>query len=232
MPIGPANSFGILGALRPMPLSAGVRLGTYEIVGALGAGGMGEVNRARDTRLRRDVALKILPAEVSADPSRRARFEQEAQAAAALNHPNIMSVYDVGGTDDASYIATELVSGETLAALVERAQSRYGPSRDLFHELRSLRDHLSEISTQVEPQTATPPARPADRRVACSCCCIPAWTRRPDRLRPRPDGSAASRSIRVPLYAVLVRGWRAAPPRVCRGRQGCRVRRAADGWSG
>ena len=103
-----------------MPLSAGVRLGPYEIVGPLGAGGMGEVYRARDTRLRRDVALKILPAEVSADPSRRARFEQEAHAAAALNHPNILSVYDVGGTDDSSYIAVELVSGETLAALIER----------------------------------------------------------------------------------------------------------------
>ncbi|HEY7054950.1 MAG TPA: protein kinase [Vicinamibacterales bacterium] len=103
-----------------MPLSAGVRLGPYEIVGALGAGGMGEVYRARDTRLRRDVALKILPVEVAADPSRRARFEQEAHAAAALNHPNILSVYDVGGTDETSYIATELVSGETLAAVVER----------------------------------------------------------------------------------------------------------------
>ena len=103
-----------------MPLSAGVRLGPYEIVGPLGAGGMGEVYRARDTRLRRDVALKILPADVLADPSRRARFEQEAHAAAALNHPNILSVYDVGGTDDSSYIALELVSGETLAALIER----------------------------------------------------------------------------------------------------------------
>ena len=103
-----------------MPLSAGVRLGPYEIVGPLGAGGMGEVYRARDTRLRRDVALKILPAEVSTDPSRRARFEQEAHAAAALNHPNILSVYNVGGTDDSSYIALELVSGETLAALIER----------------------------------------------------------------------------------------------------------------
>jgi eukaryotic-like serine/threonine-protein kinase len=103
-----------------MSLSAGVRLGPYEIVGSLGAGGMGEVYRARDTRLRRDVALKILPADVSADPSRRARFEQEAHAAAALNHPNILSVYDIGGTDDSSYIALELVSGETLAALIER----------------------------------------------------------------------------------------------------------------
>ncbi len=77
------------------------RTSLNEIVSPLGAGGMGEVYRARDARLRRDVALKILPAEVSADPSRRARFEQEAHAAAALNHPNILSVYDVGGTDDA-----------------------------------------------------------------------------------------------------------------------------------
>ena len=78
----------------------------FESVGFLG----------RELCLRREVALKILPAEVSADASRRARFEQEAHAAAALNHPNILSVYDVGRSDDVSYIASELVSGETLAA--------------------------------------------------------------------------------------------------------------------
>ena len=103
-----------------MSLSPGSRLGPYEVLAPLGAGGMGEVYRARDSRLRRDVALKILPAEFSSDPSRRARFEQEAHAAAALNHPNILSVYDVGGDGDVSYIATELVNGETLAALIER----------------------------------------------------------------------------------------------------------------
>src|SRR5688572_22652491 len=103
-----------------MSLSPGSRLGPYEVLAPLGAGGMGEVYRARDSRLRRDVALKILPAELSSDPSRRARFEQEAHAAAALNHPNILSVYDVGGDGDVSYIATELVNGETLAALIER----------------------------------------------------------------------------------------------------------------
>jgi len=77
-----------------MPLGPGTRLGPYEIVSALGAGGMGEVYRARDTRLGRDVALKILPGSFAADPQRLARFEQEARAAAALSHPNILAVYD------------------------------------------------------------------------------------------------------------------------------------------
>ena len=103
-----------------MPLTTGARVGPYEVVAPLGAGGMGEVYRARDSRLRREVALKILPAHVAGDPDRRARFEQEAHAAAALNHPNILAVYDVGGAADVSYIAAELVNGETLAAFIER----------------------------------------------------------------------------------------------------------------
>ncbi len=98
----------------------GSRLGPYEIVGRLGAGGMGEVYRARDTRLGREVALKVLPPELANDAARRARFEQEARAAAALNHPNIMAVYDIGSDGDIGYMVTELVSGETLAALLER----------------------------------------------------------------------------------------------------------------
>ena len=77
-----------------MPLGAGTRLGPYEIHALLGAGGMGEVYRARDTRLARDVALKILPLEVAGDPSRRERFEREARAVAALNHPNIVAIHD------------------------------------------------------------------------------------------------------------------------------------------
>ncbi len=96
------------------------RLGPYDIVSRLGAGAMGEVYRARDSRLGRDVAIKILPADVSADPSRRARFEQEARAVAALNHPNILGLYDIGNEGGVSYIVTEFVSGETLAALLER----------------------------------------------------------------------------------------------------------------
>jgi serine/threonine protein kinase/Tol biopolymer transport system component len=103
-----------------MPLAPGTRLGPYEIVSRLGAGGMGEVYRARDTRLGRDVALKILPADVSRDPDRDARFEQEARAAAALNHPNILGIYDVGRDNERSYIAAELADGEDLASIIAR----------------------------------------------------------------------------------------------------------------
>jgi eukaryotic-like serine/threonine-protein kinase len=79
-----------------MTLSAGARLGPYEVLSPLGAGGMGEVYRARDSRLGRDVAIKVLPSELSSDPGRLKRFEQEARAASALNHPNVVTVHDIG----------------------------------------------------------------------------------------------------------------------------------------
>jgi serine/threonine protein kinase/Tol biopolymer transport system component len=103
-----------------MPLTAGNRFGPYEIVGPLGAGGMGEVYRARDSRLNREVALKVLPPEFTGDPGRRARFEREAHAAAALNHPNIVGLYDVGEQDGVMYIVSEVVAGSTLAAMIAR----------------------------------------------------------------------------------------------------------------
>ena len=101
-------------------LSAGAKLGKFEIVELLGRGGMGEVWRARDARLKRDVAIKVLPAGLARDPDRIARFEREARAASALNHPNIVAVYDVGRDNDTSWIATELVSGDTLRRVIER----------------------------------------------------------------------------------------------------------------
>src|ERR1700735_1202945 len=97
-----------------MPLPAGTKLGPYEIVAPLGAGGMGEVYRARDTRLGRDVAVKVLPASFAKDAERLRRFEQEARAAGALNHPNILAIYDMGVQDGAPYLVTELLEGETL----------------------------------------------------------------------------------------------------------------------
>ena len=100
----------------------GTRLGDYEILDKLGEGGMGEVWRARDHQLNRSVAIKILPAEVAADPGRRLRFEQEARALAALNHPNIVSVYGAGTTDGRAWIASELVSGESLRAVIDRGR--------------------------------------------------------------------------------------------------------------
>src|SRR5215510_3954944 len=101
-----------------MPISAGSRFGPYEVVAPLGAGGMGEVWRARDERLGRDVAIKVLPEEVSADSGRLKRFEREALAASALNHPNIVTIYDIGSADSISYIAMERVEGSTLRELL------------------------------------------------------------------------------------------------------------------
>jgi serine/threonine protein kinase/Tol biopolymer transport system component len=101
-----------------MPLSIGDTLGPYRIVAPIGAGGMGEVYRAHDSRLRRDVAVKVLKSDLSNDPARQARFEQEARAAAALNHPNIVSLFDVGTQDGALHIVTELVPGDTLDVIL------------------------------------------------------------------------------------------------------------------
>ncbi|HEY7922223.1 MAG TPA: serine/threonine-protein kinase, partial [Vicinamibacteria bacterium] len=97
-----------------MSLSSGLRLGRYEVLGSIGAGGMGEVYRARDTRLAREVALKTLPSDVAADPERRSRFEREARAVAALNHPGVLALHDVGDADGVSFLVTELLEGETL----------------------------------------------------------------------------------------------------------------------
>jgi serine/threonine protein kinase len=95
-------------------------LGNYEILDKLGEGGMGEVWRARDRRLQRTVALKILPHDMAGDPGRRARFEQEARALGALNHPNLVAIYDVGEDGGRAYIVSELVEGETLRAVLDR----------------------------------------------------------------------------------------------------------------
>ena len=92
-----------------MSLSVPTRLGPYEITALLGAGGMGEVYRARDTRIGREVALKVLPASYSADHDRLRRFEQEARAAGALNHPNVLTLHDVGRHDGTPYIVSELL---------------------------------------------------------------------------------------------------------------------------
>ena len=97
-----------------MPIAPGSRLGPYEILAPIGAGGMGEVYRAKDPRLGRDVAIKVLPASFSADADRLRRFEQEAKAAGLLNHPNITAVYDIGTENQAPYVVTELLEGETL----------------------------------------------------------------------------------------------------------------------
>src|SRR5437667_6937595 len=104
-----------------MALFAGMRLGPYEIVAALGAGGMGEVYRARDTRLDRSVAIKVLPAHLVGDPTFRERFDREAHTIAALNHPHVCTLHDVGEHSGTVFLVMEYLDGETLAARIARA---------------------------------------------------------------------------------------------------------------
>src|ERR1700682_2220609 len=102
-----------------MALASGTRLGPYEIIVPLGAGGMGEVYRARDTRLERTVAIKILPQQLSSDPVRKQRFEREAKTISSLNHPHICVLHDVGHQDGIDYLVMECVEGVTLAKRLE-----------------------------------------------------------------------------------------------------------------
>src|SRR5215510_15338093 len=97
-----------------MSLPVGARLGPYEILAPLGTGGMGEVYRARDPRLEREVAIKVLPDSVTKDPDRLKRFEHEARSAGSLNHPGLLTVFDVGAVDGSPYIVSELLEGATL----------------------------------------------------------------------------------------------------------------------
>ena len=117
-----------------MPLTPGSRLGPYEILSAIGAGGMGEVYRAKDPRLGRDVAIKVLPASFSADADRLRRFEQEAKAAGVLNHPNITAVHDIGQHDGAPYVVQELLEGETLRAVL--AGGKLSPRKAIDYSLQ------------------------------------------------------------------------------------------------
>src|SRR5438034_6413469 len=103
-----------------MPVTIGTQLGSHEIIGLLGKGGMGEVYRARDKKLKREVAIKILPDEFSRDPDRVSRFEREAEVLASLNHPNIAAIYDLQEANGSRFLVLELVEGETLAERIKR----------------------------------------------------------------------------------------------------------------
>src|SRR6204780_781598 len=103
-----------------MVLTPGTKLGAYEIQSLLGAGGMGEVYRARDTRLERDVAIKVLPAHLSSDPDLKQRMEREAKAMSSLNHPHICTLHDVGSQDGIAFLVMEHLEGETLADRLPR----------------------------------------------------------------------------------------------------------------
>src|SRR5262249_30673058 len=107
-----------------MPLDSGTRVGPFEVLAKIGSGGMGEVYRARDTRLGREIAIKILPLQFSSDPERLSRFEKEARSASALNHPNIVTIHEIGQIDKMPYIAMELVDGKTLREIIKAGPLR------------------------------------------------------------------------------------------------------------
>src|SRR3954470_428938 len=127
-----------------MNVTPGVRLGGYEVVALLGAGGMGEVYRARDTKLRRDVALKILPPLFAADPDRRARFTREAHVLASLNHPHIASIYGIEEADGITALVLELVEGPTLAERLSQSSVALAglPIADALSAARQIADAL------------------------------------------------------------------------------------------
>ena len=120
-----------------MPLTSGVRLGPYTIAGKIGAGGMGEVYRATDPRLGREVAIKVLPPEVAADPERLARFRREAQVLASLNHPNVAGIYGLDEADGKPFLVLELVEGEDLRQRLARGPLPVDEALDLAIQMAS-----------------------------------------------------------------------------------------------
>jgi serine/threonine protein kinase len=126
-----------------MGLSPGTRLGVYEVVGLIGAGGMGEVYRARDTKLNREVALKVLPEAFVSDPDRIARFAREAKTLAALNHPNIAAIYGLEESNGVNALVLELVDGPTLADRIARGPI---PLEEALRIARQIADAL-DLST-------------------------------------------------------------------------------------
>src|SRR5262245_60606052 len=128
---------GLLARDEKVTLAAGARLGPYEILARIGAGGMGEVYRAKDPRLGREVAIKVLPSSYSAEPDRLRRFEQEARAAGVLNHPNITAVYDVGQHDGSPYIVQELLQGVPLRTVL--AEGRPSSRKAIGYAIQTAR---------------------------------------------------------------------------------------------
>src|SRR6476661_2462942 len=129
-----------------MPLIARTRVGAYEILSALGAGGMGEVYRARDTKLGRDVALKVIPDTLALDPDRVARFRREAQVLASLNHPHIAAIYGFEDSGDTHALVLELVEGETLADRIARGAVRLDEALPIARQIAEALEAAHEQS--------------------------------------------------------------------------------------
>ena len=145
-----------------MSLASGTRIGPYEVVGMLGAGGMGDVYRAHDSRLDREVAIKVLPGDFSRDDDRLRRFEQEAKATSALNHPNILTVYDIGEHEGAPFIVAELLEGEELRRRLDEGPIPLRKATDYARQIvaTSGRSLTPRVVTDASPK---PTGRRASR---------------------------------------------------------------------
>ena len=142
-----------------MALSAGGKLGSYEILSPIGAGGMGEVYKARDTRLHRTVAIKVLPEHIAKREDLRARFERETRAVASLNHPNICVLHDIGNQDGAGYMVMEYLEGETLAARIEKGALPLDQALKLATQVADALDRAHRAGAthrDVKPQNIMP----------------------------------------------------------------------------
>ena len=193
-----------------MPLTAGTRLGPYEIAAALGAGGMGEVYRARDTRLDRDVAVKVLPQAIANDSGRLRRFEQEARAAAALNHPGILALYDVGCDGGTAFMVTELLEGRSLREVLRGGHLAVSRVVELAAQIAdglAATHALNLVHRDVKPEnifiTSRGHAKILDFGLATSTV----------RLAGPMDDDAATRSATEP-YTVLGTAGYTAPEQV------------------
>jgi serine/threonine protein kinase len=156
-----------------MSLAVGARLGSYEVTAQIGAGGMGEVYRATDTKLKRDVALKVLPAALASDPDRLARFQREAELLATLNHPNIAAIYGLEDAAGSSALVLELVEGETLAERIARSPL---PQDDAVSVARQIVDALEAAHEKGVIHRDLKPTSKSRQR-AKSRCSTSAWRR-------------------------------------------------------
>jgi serine/threonine protein kinase len=153
-----------------MPLQPGEKLGPYEILSAIGAGGMGEVYKARDTRLDRTVAVKVLPEHIAKREDLRARFEREARAVASLNHPNICVLHDIGNQDGAGYMVMEYMEGATLAARIEKGSLPLDQALKLAIQIADALDRAHRAGvTHIEGtrRLSPPPPRESLRHWHC-----------------------------------------------------------------
>jgi len=181
-----------------MPFSPDTQFGPYKIVALIGSGGMGEVYKARDTRLERTVAIKILPAEFSADSDRLHRFEREARTASALNHPNIVTIYELGHHGSTHYIAMELVEGKTLREMLAEGDLLrlvVDDHREAERERREMEDIGELVGCAGDDRGIESKKKPAERPHNCAFKKIKVQSHRCVLLK-----------IRQPFYRRVVSG--------------------------